>query len=191
MGSMVKSAFLSEHAPAVFVTYIVKYSCKIPLTMGLTSTQHLLRQSLLWWHKYCITHLRIKPLWLLRKEILQPQACHWESPMRQFWQMEMCSSKVPTKPHSGITWWCWVLIPPNVYNTRSLLQTYSVIFYIHSLLERKATILKPKMDESDCGLISRLYRLYNGSFFLNILDSSGLGKKIKLIPSPLHHLPLS
>lgn len=39
MGGMVKSAFLSDHAPVVFVTFIVKYSYTIPLTMGLTSTQ--------------------------------------------------------------------------------------------------------------------------------------------------------
>lgn len=38
MGGMVKSVFLSEHAPVVFVTYVVKYSYKIPLTMDLTST---------------------------------------------------------------------------------------------------------------------------------------------------------
>lgn len=38
MGVMVKSVFLSDHAPVVFVTYIVKYSYKIPLTTDLTST---------------------------------------------------------------------------------------------------------------------------------------------------------
>lgn len=36
MGGMVKSVFLSDHAPVVFVTYVVKYSYKIPLTIDLT-----------------------------------------------------------------------------------------------------------------------------------------------------------
>lgn len=39
MGGMVKSVFLSDHAPVVFVTYVVKYSYKIPLTIDLTSTR--------------------------------------------------------------------------------------------------------------------------------------------------------
>lgn len=43
MGGMVKSAFLSDHAPVVFVTYIVKYSYIIPLTMGLTSTRAIIQ----------------------------------------------------------------------------------------------------------------------------------------------------
>mgnify|MGYP001855963156 FL=1 len=38
MGDVVKSVFLSDHAPAVFVTYVVKYSYEIPLTKDLTST---------------------------------------------------------------------------------------------------------------------------------------------------------
>lgn len=38
MGDNVKSVFLSDHAPVVFVTYVVKYSYEIPLTIDLTST---------------------------------------------------------------------------------------------------------------------------------------------------------
>jgi len=46
MGGMVKSVTLSDHAAVVFVTYIVKYFYKIPLTIGLTSTW-VITQSLL------------------------------------------------------------------------------------------------------------------------------------------------
>lgn len=112
--------------------------------------------------------------------------------LRQFWQnWEMCSSKVPTRPHSGITWWCWILMPPNIHSTRSPLWTYAMIWCIHSLLERKAKISKHHRWINEAADFFPIYRLYNGSFFLNIPGSSGLGKQIKLIPPPPHHLPLS
>lgn len=44
MGGMVKSVFLSDHAPVVFVTYVVKYSYKIPLTIDLKSTWVITRR---------------------------------------------------------------------------------------------------------------------------------------------------